>query len=154
MLGDWAFAQRGYGLILIQADGTVIAVEFNEFLRRIASGAVQADDLVLSQVLTEGKRRRAGDLRLFAMVRSGQVRTEGLPLREPEGVLAVGAEARALIRALEGETTSDSETLLRAIAQAVPAGLPGELLRAAAAALSGEPSDQLLRPAPKKPKSP
>jgi len=116
---DWAFAQRGYGVFALQSEGQVVVLEYNEFLRRIASGAIGPDDSVFSRVYTDGWRRRVGDLRIFAMIRSGNVRTDDLPLRTPNGVLASGDTARALLDALETERGGpapnlEEQTLLRA----------------------------------------
>src|SRR5690242_2122373 len=102
MLFDRAFAPREYGVIVLQSnDETVLALEFNEFLGRIASGAVQAEDIVVGRVFTDGRRKRVGALRLYAMIRSGAVPTEDLPRRAPGGVLAAGQAARTMLRAIE-----------------------------------------------------
>lgn len=145
---DWAFSKRGYGVIVLHADAAPIVLEFNELLRRIADGRVEAEDSVVARVFTDGKRRRAGDLRVFALVRSGAVRTDDLPRRAPEGVLAKGAAARALLRAIEGAPAADAEALLRAAAAPLAAGPALTLLRAAAEALTGDPPEELLRPLP------
>lgn len=145
MFSDWAFAQRGYGVLVIQTDGTVILVEFNEFLRRIANQSVQAEDFVISAVFTDGKRRRVGDLRLFGMVLSGQVATEKLPIRSENGILAEGAQARAVLHSWEGTSDRNAETLLR------PASAPeietADLLRPVSSSASSIPPEQLPRPA-------
>jgi hypothetical protein len=103
MLQDWAFAQKGHGIVVQTARGEVTVLEFNEFLGRIASGQVGPDDIIVSQVMTDGVRRRVGDLRLYAQVRSGQVQTESLPRRVPGGVLATGLEAREQLPPLQSE---------------------------------------------------
>ena len=100
MLHDWAFAQKGQGLIVETARGLIV-LEFNEFLGRIASGQITADDVVISHVMTDGHRRRVGDLVLYSQVRSGFVRTEKLPRRVPGGVLATGLAAREHLRTVE-----------------------------------------------------
>jgi hypothetical protein len=145
MFEDWAFAQRGFGILVIQAENRVTLVEFNEFLRRIASGDVQADDHVLSTILTEGKKCRAGTLRLYEMVSSGQVQTDKLPLRSPNGILAEGEQARALLRAHEGTRDRDAETLLRPAS--VSTHLQDQLLHPPQPVLSLTPPEQLPRPA-------
>ncbi len=149
MLPDWAFAQRGSGVIVLQPDATVTVLEYYEFLGRIADGRVRAEDQLVSALLTDGRRRRVGDLRVYAMVRSGEVRTEDLPPRVPNGVLATGAAAKRLLRAIERpwESEKESETLLRAVLGPVPAEPPGEMLRTVAASPSNLPADQLLHSA-------
>ncbi|MCW3099221.1 MAG: hypothetical protein JWL77_4839 [Chthonomonadaceae bacterium] len=92
MQQDWAFAQQGHGVTVRTARGDVFVLEFNEFLGRIASGRIGPDDVVVSQVMTDGVHRRVGDLKLYAQVVSGQVRTDDLPRRVPGGVLATGLE--------------------------------------------------------------
>ncbi len=87
MLQDWAFAQKGQGITVQTAQGEVTVLEFNEFLGRIASGQVSPNDLITSRVMTDGEWRRVGDLKLYTQVISGQVQTENLPRREPDGVL-------------------------------------------------------------------
>jgi hypothetical protein len=144
MFADWAFARHGCGVIVLQPGDRVTVLEFNEFLRRIAEEAIQAEDFVVGPVFTDGFRRRAGELRLFEMVRSGAIRTDDLPRRMPGGVLATGEAARALLRAVEKQPYADADTLLRAAA--LPVGLPQEMLRAAAAALTSEPPEELPRP--------
>jgi hypothetical protein len=145
MFHDWAFAQRGYGIVVLPTRGSLLVVEFNELLKRIASGAIQAEDRVISRVFTDGKRLRVGDLRVYGMVRSGEVPTADLPCRVPNGVLASGAKARALLRAIENGDDSEAapnDTLLRAVSPP----LPDEMLRAVKAALSPVSSEELLRP--------
>ncbi len=100
MLQDWAFAQKGQGLIVETARGLIV-LEFNEFLGRIASGQISADDVVISHVMTDGHRRRVGDLILYAQVRSGFVRTETMPRRVPGGVLATGLAAQQRLLTVE-----------------------------------------------------
>ena len=145
---DWAFSKRGYGVIVLHADAAPIVLEFNELLRRIADGRVEAEDRIVARVFTDGKRRRVGDLRLFTLVRSGEVRTNDLPRRAPDGVLARGVAARALLQAIEGGPPADVETLLRATVPPAATGLARNHLRAAAEALMGDPPDELLRPLP------
>ena len=89
MLQDWAFAQKGQGITVYSQRGDIIVLEFNEFLGRIASGHIGPDDVIISQVMTDGAPRRVGDLKLYAQVISGQVQTENLPRRVAGGVLAV-----------------------------------------------------------------
>jgi len=89
MLQDWAFAQKGQGITVHSLRGDVIVLEFNEFLGRIASGHVGPDDVIVSEVMTDGEPRRVGDLKLYAQVTSGQVQTENLPRRVAGGVLAI-----------------------------------------------------------------
>ncbi len=101
MLQDWAFAQRGQGLIVQTVRGDIIVLEFNEFLGRIASGQIVAEDTVISHVMTDGQRRRVGDLRLYFQVRRGDIHTENLPRRVPGGVLAIGQEARERLLTVE-----------------------------------------------------
>lgn len=98
MLQDWAFAQKGHGIIVQTARGDVTILEFNEFLGRIASGRIGPDDIVVSQVMTDGVRQRVGDLKLYTQVTSGKVQTESLPRRVPGGVLAAGPQAAAGFR--------------------------------------------------------
>jgi hypothetical protein len=153
MLNDWAFAQRGSGVFILSVRGDVIVLEFNEFLGRIADGRIQDEDVVLSRVFTDGRRCRVGSLHVFALVRSGQVRTDDLPRREAGGVLATGEQARALLRQLEAEISPgerkahpEAEFLLRA--STAPMGaLESELLRAAEAIPSSTPPEELPRPA-------
>lgn len=90
MLYDGLFARRGHGLIILKASAAPIVLEFNEFLKRIASGEIAAEDMVVASVFTDGERRRVGDLRVFEMVRSGLLKTETLPIRTPQGILATG----------------------------------------------------------------
>ena len=92
MLQDWAFAQKGQGLTVVTVRGDVTVLEFNEFLGRIASGQIGPDDVVVSQVMTDGIRRRVGDLKLYSQVISGRFQTADLPRRVPGGVLAIGIE--------------------------------------------------------------
>lgn len=98
---DWGFAGRRSGIVVLGDDGTVIVLEFNEFLRRIASRAIGEEDRIVSGVFTDGLRRRVGDLRLFGLIRSGTVETETLPPSMTGGVLARGAEALAILRQVE-----------------------------------------------------
>lgn len=98
---DWAFAQRGYGVIVMKPDESVEALEFNEFVRRVENGRVSADDMVVSSVLTDGERRRVGDMRLYALIRSGRVPVHRLPQREQNGVIATGSEAERILRSAE-----------------------------------------------------
>ena len=93
MQQDWAFAQKGQGLTVQTVRGDVTVLEFNEFLGRIASGLIGPDDVVVSQVMTDGAPRRVGDLKLYTQVISGRVRTEDLPRRVPGGVLATSLKA-------------------------------------------------------------
>src|SRR5262249_39359692 len=144
MFADWAFARHGCGVFVLQSEGQVTVFEFNEFLRRIAQGAIQAHDIVVGAVFTDGLRRRAGELHLFEMVRSGAVRTDDLPRRRAEGVLATGEAARALLRAVEKRPMRNADTLLRPAL--LPFGQPQEMLRAAAADLTSEPPEELPRP--------
>ena len=116
MLHDWAFAQKGYGVIVQTARGDVTVLEFNEFLGRIASGQIGPEDIVVSQVMTDGIRRRVGDLKLYAQVTSGRVQTENLPRRVGDGVLATGQEAAEELQAI-GKVDAIATTSL-------PVGLP------------------------------
>lgn len=100
MQQDWAFAQQGHGVTVQTVRGDVIVLEFNEFLGRMASGLIGPDDVVASQVMTDGVQRRVGDLKLYAQVVSGQVRTEDLPRRVPGGVLATGLEIEDEVQAV------------------------------------------------------
>ncbi|HZT43153.1 MAG TPA: hypothetical protein VFA07_13370 [Chthonomonadaceae bacterium] len=143
MKPDWALAKRGYGVIVLQASAVTV-LEFNEFLGRIAHGHIQANDVVVTSVFTDGKRRRVGDLKLYAMARSGELRTEDLPRRVPGGVLATGEAARALLRAIEARIPGDAETLMRTASAPQPAAVPLEMLRAAACALTADPPTELL----------
>lgn len=143
MKPDWALAKYGFGIIVLQANAITV-LEFNEFLGRIAEGRIQANDVIVASVFTDGKRRRVGDLKIYAMVRSGELRTDDLPRRVPGGVLATGAAARALLHAIEANGPGDAETLVRAAAAPLPAAVPLELLRAAAAALSADLPTGLL----------
>lgn len=145
MFSDWAFARNEFGVLVIQPNNVVTLVEFNEFLRRIASGDVQAEDEILSSFYTNGQRQRAGDLRIFGMVRSGEARTENMLPHTPTGILAEGEKARALLRAWEGVRDRNAETLLR------PASAPeietDDLLRAASSPDPVLPPEELLRAA-------
>ena len=100
MLQDWAFAQKGQGLTVVTVRGDVSVLEFNEFLGRIASGQIGPDDVVISQVMTDGIHRRVGDLKLYAQVISGRFQTADLPRRVPGGVLAIGIEHASPIEPL------------------------------------------------------
>jgi len=144
---DWALTQRRFGVIVLQPEGRVTVLEFNAFLGRIGSGEIAQNDVVVAQVLTNGVRRRAGDLNLFAMVRSGAVRTEDLPRHAPSGIIATGEAARRLLRAMEKRPDPDAETLLRALPTAPPVGLPQEMLRPAVGTPAAEPPEELPRPA-------
>lgn len=101
MLYDWAFAQQGYGVYVISERGDVIVLEYNEFLGRIAEGRVLGSDTALSRVFTRGQCVQVDSLRVYAMVISGEVRTDDLPRRVPGGVLASGDIAKALLAHLE-----------------------------------------------------
>lgn len=122
MLQDWAFAQKGYGIIVQTVRGDVTVLEFNEFLGRMASGQIGPDDVIVSQVMTDGARRRVGDLRLYTQVRSGQVQTESLPRRVPGGVLATGLDAAEELRPFQ--------IAVDPIGATVSTHLPGALLSA------------------------
>ena len=89
MLQDWAFAQKGQGITVHSLRGNVIVLEFNEFLGRIASGHIGPDDVIVSEVMTDGEPRRVGDLKLYSQVISGHVQTANLPRRVAGGVLAI-----------------------------------------------------------------
>jgi hypothetical protein len=124
---DWALAKRAEGVLVLPAQNdreAVVVLEFNEFLIRIARETIQADDSVVSPIFTEGRRRRVGDLRLYGMVRSGQVRTENMPLRYPDGLIAAGSAALALLPQYETDTspdlTSPGATLLRPASDSKP----------------------------------
>ena len=95
MLQDWAFAQKGSGIVVQTLRGERMVLEFNEFLGRIASERIGPDDYILSEVMTDGEWRRVGDLILYAQVVSGQVQTENLPRRVPGGVLTNDPEDAA-----------------------------------------------------------
>jgi len=95
MLQDWAFAQKGQGITVYSQRGDIIVLEFNEFLGRIASGHIGPDDVIVSEVMTDGAPRRVGDLKLYAQVISGQVQTENLPRRVADGVLAISSSLGA-----------------------------------------------------------
>ncbi len=145
------------GVFVLDERGEVVALEYNELLRRIASGIICADDIVVARILTDGRRRRAGDLRVFQPVRSGTIRADDLPRYFPQGVLAEGENARSLLQAMEGElqrgrpvepasaSRKEACQLLRAAAPPVLSG--AFLLRVAAAPFSDTPPDQLPRPA-------
>lgn len=111
MLQDWAFAQKGYGIIVQTVRGDVTVLEFNEFLGRIASGQIGPDDTIVSQVMTDGVRQRVGDLKLYVQVTSGRVQTESLPRRAPSGVLATGPAAAEELEAI-GKVDAISATSL------------------------------------------
>lgn len=100
MLQDWAFAKKGQGLTVVTVRGDVTVLEFNEFLGRIASGQIGPDDVVVSQVMTDGIRRRVGDLKLYVQVTSGRFQTADLPRRVPGGVLATRIENAPSIQPL------------------------------------------------------
>lgn len=121
MEADWALAKRGAGVFVLHADGRVTLLEFNAFLQWIAVGAVQGQDCVLSAVYTNGQRRRAADLCIYRLVRSGVVRTECLPLRSGDGVLATGDCAVDLLHTLEASRGGDEAVLLRPVSHAEPA---------------------------------
>lgn len=141
----WSGLSRNQGVIVVSENGGAVVLEFNEFLGRIADQRIGANDTVISHTLTDSKRRRAGDLRLFGMVRSGKVRTDDLPRRYPEGVLASGATAYTILRALENRHDPDAEHLLRSVSHPVPVILSHQMLRAATACLT-DPPDELPRP--------
>ncbi|HLV81559.1 MAG TPA: hypothetical protein VKT32_14830 [Chthonomonadaceae bacterium] len=143
MIPDWALAKHGYGVIVLQSD-SITVLEFNEFLGRIADGRIEAQDVIVASVFTDGKRRLVGDLKVYAMARSGELRTDDLPRRVLGGVLATGEAARALLRAVEGSDPGDAETLMRAASAPLSAAVPLELLRAAASALAADPPTELL----------
>src|SRR5690349_15372686 len=94
-------AKHSSGIVVLAVGAAPVVLEFNEFLDRIARGLVRDEDIVVAGIFTGGKRRRAGDLRLFAMIRSGAVRTEDLPRRVPDGVLASGEAATAFLQAID-----------------------------------------------------
>ena len=144
MLLNRVFDSPEGGVFVIRPDGTVILLEFNAFLQRVAGGEVQENDVVAAKVYTDGQRRRAGELRLFARVKSGAIRTDDLPLHTPQGVLAEGAQAQSLLNALETHSNPDFETLLRAAAPT--AALSAEMLRAVLPAVSPVSDVELLRP--------
>jgi hypothetical protein len=156
MLSNRAFGQRGQGVFVARADGTVTALEFNAFLKRIAVQQVAPEDVVVSGVLTDGWRRRAGDLRLFALVRSGAVPTEDLPLHTPDGILAEGEPARAMLARIEQKPPppSDAQTLLRAVLAPLTTLFARELLRSSQAVPPADSSDALLRPPASPPDAP
>ena len=144
MLLNRVFEAPEGGVFVIRPDGTVMLLEFNAFLQRVASGEVQENDVVAAKVYTDGQRRRAGDLRLFARVKSGAMRTDDLPLHTPQGILAEGAQAQSLLNALEARSNPDFETLLRAAAPT--AARSAEMLRAVLPAVSPASETDLLRP--------
>jgi hypothetical protein len=150
MQPDWAFAHYGNGVVVLHTNGTVIVLEFNEFLGRIASGVIGPEDWTVGRIFTDGQRRRVGDLRVYTLVRSGNVRTEDLPRRVPDGVLATGLAAREFLAALEGVPCASSdpnfETLLRAANAPLALHLARELLRAPLTS-SSMPPGELLRTA-------
>jgi hypothetical protein len=130
---DWAFARRGSGIAVIQGD-EVIVLELNELLRRMASSAVGKNDVVVSSVMTNGRRIRVGDLKLFALVRTGALDTGKLPPRDNGGVLATGASALGRLRQIEEALPNrrqESEYLLRAARGGATPRPASELLRAA-----------------------
>lgn len=143
MYTDWALAKRGAGVFVLHTDGRVTLLEFNAFLQWIAAEAIQDDDLILSAVYTDGNKERAVDLRVYGMVRSGEVRTDDLPLHNPDGILAEGESARALLRATEAKPDPNAVTLLR------PASLESDpdalLLHPLQSASPDIPPEQLLR---------
>jgi hypothetical protein len=118
MLQDWAFAQKGEGVTVQTARGDVKVMEFNEFLGRIASGQIGPEDVVVSQVMTDGVRRRVGDLKLYGQVISGRFQTADLPRRVPGGVLAIGIENAPSLQQIcptqAGMTTQPSVGILNA----------------------------------------
>jgi hypothetical protein len=131
---DWALARSGSGVLVRHAeDGSVVALEFNAFLRAIAAGTVREEDLVLSRVYTDGRIRRVGGLRMFLKVQSGEVQTGDLPIRTPGGVLLDGARAARIWRRLAGDRRRSQEA--------------GELLRPAIDPVGQVEDELLLRPA-------
>ena len=143
MFTDWALAKRGSGVFVLHTDGRVTLLEFNAFLQWIAAEAIQDDDLILSAVYTDGNKERAVDLRVYGMVRAGEVRTDDLPLHTLDGVLAEGEHARVLLRSVEANPDPNATTLLR------PASLESDpdaqLLHPLQSAASDLPPEQLLR---------
>lgn len=139
------------GIAVVEPSG-VIVLEFNEFLKRMACGVIRADTGIVGKILTGGYRKAASDLRLYSLVRSGQVATEDLPLRVTDGVLATGAEARAFLRAIERvrgpylDARSDFGTLLRAVLTPVSHLFPAEMLRPSHRRQEVERPEDLPRP--------
>ena len=113
-LVDWAFAQFGQGIVVMQAKRSPFVLEYNELLRWVAEGRIQAEDTVLSAILTNGKRQRAGDLRIFEAVRRGAIPTSDLPRRTSNGILAIGQLARDYLDLMEQSKGSERKELLRA----------------------------------------
>ena len=140
------------GVYVRSPDGDLsksLVLEFNAFLKWIAEGRIDADAMVLSRAYTNGERKRAGDLKLFQRILSGEIHTETLSYGEEEshGVTLKGRDAEAFRKSIEGDVAEEAEsfdarTLLRAAS--VTGVLAGELLRAVHA-VSITPPSELLR---------
>jgi len=128
MLQDWAFAQKGQGITVYSQRGDIIVLEFNEFLGRIASGHIGPDDVIISQVMTDGAPRRVGDLKLYAQVISGQIQTENLPRRVAGGVLAVSPWIGAPPQPVPYAMPSDEPTAIDPFSTPLPPPPPLPLI--------------------------
>ena len=95
-------SQRQIGIFVFSVDqSNVCMMEFNEFLRRIAAGAVRETDMIFSEMYTYGQRKKVSELRVFQLIRAGKLSTERLVLQSETGVLAEGVVARELLQLRE-----------------------------------------------------
>lgn len=147
-MAEWA----SNGVYVRSPDGDLsksLVLEFNAFLKWIAEGRIDADSTVLSRVYTNGERKRAGDLKLFQRILSGEIHTETLLFGEEDGVTSRGRDAEVFRKSIEGESAEEAEsfdakTLLRAAS--ATGVLAGELLRAGHAVSITSPSELLRVP--------